>query len=372
MQILAPVLSTDVRNRAKDYLRLAIAKAAVGQNGGSDEALAFFKSRWGRSVNLPTVEKAAFAPNRRSAVSPGTFGDGGAWGSELAAQRQLADAFGELLRARTVIDRLPAARPVPFNIAAPTQTAGATARWTPEGGAYQLSPITYVSTTLAPAKIGGVAVASTDLVRLSDPSADTLIRRDLEAVAVEFSDVSFLNPSLAPVDGQQPGAVTYGATTIESSGSTAAAARLDFRRLFDAVAGDLTGAVVIMRKRTAVGLASMGPPFDTVTAVGGSLWGLPVLVSEAAPVDGNSPAEDTVTLLDSAELLIADDGIEVAAFTEGDVQLNDSPDSPWTGSTPIASLWMHNLIAFRMTRFVAWKLRRSDAVAMLVGARYAE
>ena len=183
-------------------------------------------------------------------------------------------------------------------------------------------------------------------------------------------------------DPRTPGASTSGlrgtvetihsSSTAATAATTKAAARVDFRALFDAVDGDLTGATLIMRRRTAVGLASLGDPFNTVTSTGGSLWGATVLVSDSTPVDAQSPAEDVVVLLDASELLLADDGVEVAAFREGDVELNDSPDSPATASTQLVSLWQHNLTAFRMTRFIAWKPRRSNMVAMLVGARYAE
>jgi HK97 family phage major capsid protein len=372
MQILAPAPSNETKHLARDYLRLAIAKAVVGRGG--DEAVDYFRSRWGRSINLGIVEKAAHAPQRKSVVPVGTFNDtgGDTWGAELAAERVLADAFGEVLRPRTVIDRLSAVRRVPFNVKVPLQTAGGTARWTAEGAAYMASAPSYTGVSLPPAKIGGVMIASDELVKLSDPSAESLIRRDLEATAIAFCDDAFLNPSYGGVAGQQSGAITNGLSPIESSGTTKAAARADFRALFDAVDGTLEGAALVMRRTTAVALASLGDDFATVTALGGSLWGVPILVSDSAPVDANSPAEDTVTLLDSSEMLLADAGIEIATFREGDVELNDSPDSPTTASTSLTSLWMHNLVAFRMTRFVAWKPRRSNMVAMLVGARYAE
>jgi hypothetical protein len=230
---------------------------------------AYFRSRWPRSVNLSTVEKAAHAPQRKAAVSPGSINEIGdnPWGSELAAERTLADGFAELLRPRTILDRLPSPRRVPFNIKVPVATAGASVRWTAEGSAIQISAPAYTQVSLPPTRIGGVVVLSDELVKFSDPDAEALVRRDLEAAAIAFTDESFLNPSLAPVIGQQPGAATFGATAIESTGSTAAAARRDFRALFDAVDGTLEGACIIMRRRTAVGLASIGDDFGTVTAM---------------------------------------------------------------------------------------------------------
>jgi hypothetical protein len=74
-----------------------------------------------------------------------------------------------------------------------------------------------------------------------------------------------------------------------------------------------------------------------------------------------------IILLDSAEILLADAGVEFSTSEQATVQMSTTPDSPVTASTELVSLWQHDLLGILCTRYVYWARRRDGAVAFLSG-----
>ena len=128
-----------------------------------------------------------------------------------------------------------------------------------------------------------------------------------------------------------------------------------------------------MKPATAVFLAGLkisggGSLYPDIGATGGTLLGVPVIVSGNTPSgDASSPSEDLVILIDAAELLLAEGDLVLDASRNAVVQLSDSADSPPSAATTLASLWQFNLLGVRVVRFINWKMRRSGAVAYLSG-----
>jgi hypothetical protein len=92
----------------------------------------------------------------------------------------------------------------------------------------------------------------------------------------------------------------------------------------------------------AAGIAgTQAVPSTSVT--GGTLQGVPVIVSASAPAG-------TLTLIDAAAVLLADDGeIDISVSSEANVMLDSAPVP---GTTAYMSLWQHNLVGILAERYL--------------------
>lgn len=300
--------------------------------------------------------------------------------SALVTYQNLANEFIELLRANTIVDRLPGLRRVPFNIKVPRQTGKMTAYWVPQGSPKPVTAGAFDTVTLDFAKIAGITVQTEELLRFSQPNSETLLRDELSKAIVELMDNDFLDPSKAAVSGESPASMTNGVTPIAASGLTADAFRADFADLLAAyTAANLTlrGLVLIMGESQALRLSLMrndfgAKEFPDVTLNGGFLEGIPVVTSEGVPANGGSPADGRIIVaLSGSSVLLADDGgINVDISTEASLQMDSAPDSPATASTTMVSLWQTDRVGIRCERFVNWTKARTGAAQYISGANY--
>jgi len=153
---------------------------------------------------------------------------------------------------------------------------------------------------------------------------------------------------------------------------TAAQVEADFRSLFEAVTTNLLAPFLVMQPRTAIWLSTLRVSgsrlFPNLTATGGEVWGVPVLVTRSSPLDANSPPRGMVALIDASEVLLADDGaVEFDASEQATIEMNDNPDDPVGTSSLLTSLWAHGLVGIKATRYVNWAPRRPGAVAYVTG-----
>ena len=357
--------STHARGTA--FARMALAQA-LAKADGVRSAATFAESLWGPAAT-PTLAL-------RSAVNAGSTVDGNPMAT-LAEYRTAAAEFIEALRPRTILGKLSGFRNAPLRTRIPRSVTGATAYWVGEGAPTPMSAGLLDTITMDAFKIGGIVASTVELAKLATPKAESVLRADLLAAVISLSDSSFIDPSRAGEPGVSPASIAYGAPTIAASGTTAAALRSDLRRLFAQIDTNLENPVLITDRRQAVALALMGDEFPGVTASGGMLAGVPLLTSSSVPSvgSGNSPADwqTSIVLLDAGELIVADDAAAtIESSNQSDLEMNTAPDSPTTASTVRVSLWMHNMLAWRVTRYVNWEMARTGAVAVLTGANYGE
>jgi hypothetical protein len=112
----------------------------------------------------------------------------------------------------------------------------------------------------------------------------------------------------------KPASIFADASAIPSTGSTAAAIDTDLGTALDALSAagsDFATAAWIANPKAASYLARLGDAsgaraYPTVTVLGGTLFGLPVLVSGAVP-RFDSPTTSFNDLLDGASVLVVDD-----------------------------------------------------------------
>jgi len=304
----------------------------------------------------------------KSAVAPGTTTDA-TWAGPLVVAQPLIDEFLELLRPRTLLGRIPGLRQVPFNVTVPTQTTGGTYGWVGQNKPKPVTKADYATVTLGFNKAAGIIVLSEELVRLSTPSAENLVKEEMIAGMGAFLDAQFVDPAVAVSAGVNPASITNGAATIASSGVTGAAAKIDLASrvaVFAAANIPLEGSVWLMNDANAFGLGlsmnALGQPlFPGVGQNGGTLLGIPVVVSN------NVGAR--VILVHAPSILFADEGgVRIDVSREASVQMDTAPTDTVDATTVYLSLWQRNLVGLKAERFITWIRARTAAVTYITTA----
>jgi HK97 family phage major capsid protein/HK97 family phage prohead protease len=306
----------------------------------------------------------------KAAVAAGTTTDA-TWAGPLAIVQPLVSEFLELLRPRTLLGRVPGMRQVPFNVSVPSQTAGGTYGWVGQNKPKPVTKADYGTVTVGFAKAAGIIVLSEELVRLSTPSAEALVREEMIAGIGQFLDTQFVDPAVAAVANVNPASITNGAATAAASGVTGAAARADLAArvaTFTAANIPLEGAAWLMNDSNAFGIGmslnSLGQPlFPGFGPQGGSIMGIPVVISNNV---GNR-----VILMHAPSILFADEGgVDIDVSREASVQMDSAPSDPPDATTVYVSLWQRNLVGLRAERMVNWIRARTAAVTYISAASY--
>ena len=359
----APVVQVkDNLPKGTAYTRYVIAKI-IGKNSTSD-AIRYAESRADWMEQTPVVVdmlKANLSINTKAVTNPGTIAEP-AWAAPLAVQRPIDD-FLELLRPRTIIGRIPNLRNVPFNISVPVQTGGGTYGWVGEGAPKPVGQLQLASATLGIAKAAGIIVISAELAKISNPSAEQVVRNDMIAGMAQYLDTQFIDPTVAAVANLNPASITNGANGYGTAGTSSDNARTDIKKgitLLTQSLYNIGDVVIIMSEANAFALAgaitTLGVrPFPDITAQGGTILGVPVVTSQAAG--------QVVAFAHAPSILFADDGgVTIDVSQEASIEMNTVPTSPATASTILVNLWQQNLIGLRAERFINWKRARTTAV----------
>ncbi len=353
------------RNNPKGLAFTRYAIALARSRGNLMQALEVARG-WNDST--PEVETVL-----RAAVAAGTTTDP-AWAAPLVEYNNMTGEFIELLRPATIIGRINGFRRVPFNIKMPAQTSPSTAQWVGEGKPKPVSALAFETMSLGFSKVAGIVVLTDELVRFSNPSAESIVQRDLIETITELLDHDFVDPAKAEVPGVSPESITHQATYIDATGTTADALRQDIKSLFSAFTANnasVAGAYWIMDPVMALTIGMMTNPlgqaeFPGIDMNGGVLFGLPVICSTNVPKDAGGLYH--IILVKPSEVLMADDGgVTLDASREASLQMDSAPAA---GAAQLMSLWQNNMIALRAERFINWKARRALAAAYIRGANY--
>lgn len=319
----------------------------------------------------------------KAAVAAGTTTDAD-WAKPLVEYQNMTSEFAELLRPQTIIGRIPGFRNVPFNIKIPRQTAGSTAAWVGEGAPKPVSELAFDQITLGMTKLAGIVVITDELARASSPSAEAIVRQDLLATIAYTMDRDFVDPANAGTTNVKPASIINGVTPVTASGTDADDLRADVKALYSKYLTanmSLEGAVWIMNATTALGISMMVNAlgqfeFPTVNGQGGTLFGVPVVVSENIPANPGtgSPlvgAGSRIILVKASEIIVADDGQTLLDVSrEASLQMDSAPTNPPVAATVMTSLWQMNLVGIRAERFINWGKRRAGAAQWIDSANY--
>jgi HK97 family phage major capsid protein len=369
IQTAAPVLATTGSAFARvsvkpnvpigtQFVRAACARMLerTGMLGSGQNAVTYAEERWKDTPEVALYLKAA--------VAPGTATDA-TWASPLVNQN-IAKDFIELLRPATILGKIPGLRMVPFNTKVPSQSAGGTYGWVGESKPKPVTKLAFTSTSLGIAKAAGIIVLTKELIMLSDPNAEDLVRKDMIAGIAQFLDAQFVDPAVAAVAGVNPASITNGAPTAAATVNPLA----DIMGLINHFATNnigVGGVTFIMSAANALALSFQtytdgSPKFPGVSIDGGNYKGLNFVTSQAVTTN--------VIALQPALILYADGGIEIDASQEASLQMDSAPASPADATTVYVSLWQTNTVGLRAERFVNWAKANANAVKYLTAAAY--
>jgi len=353
----APVISV----RANVPMGTAFVRAACAQlvcKGNVRDAAAYAEERWKDS----TPEVALYL---KAAIAAGTTTDA-TWASPLVNQN-ISGEFIELLRPATILGKIPNLRTVPFNTKVPSQTAGGTYGWVGEAKPKPVTKLAFSSTSLGISKAAGIIVLTKELVMLSNPTAEALVRADMVAGIAQFLDSQFIDPAVAAVAGVNPASITNGAPTAAATTNPLA----DVLGLINHFVTNniaVGGVTFIMSAANALSLTFRSnldgsPEFPGITIEGGTYKGLNFITSQAAGTN--------VIALQPQQILYADEGgVSIDASEQASLQMDSAPASPADATTVYVSLWQTNSIGLRAERFVNWAKANANAVKYLTATAW--
>jgi HK97 family phage major capsid protein len=350
-------------------LGLARTMIALARSGGDAvSAVEVAKAHWPES---PSVAESL---RRKATVPSGTPGTPG-YGAELISD-SVAQDFIAAVRAATVVDRLQGVRRAPFTVPIPREsTAGFGGAWAGEGSPVPVSNAFLDQVTLPRTHALALAVVTGDLLDNIRPAHELALRDVMLRSVVQYLDQQFLNPSVTASANVRPASITAGAAEITSTGATAAAILNDLKSMLAAVNSDLSAPAWIMCRRDAVHLAGLltaggALQFPTVTALGGTLLGIPMLTTSAVPANAGSPATDRhIVLLDAGSVLLADEGrVAVSVSRVTTIEMDSGPTNTG-GPSPVASnqtsMYQTHSAAVKTSREISWARAHDEAVAFM-------
>jgi len=249
----------------------------------------------------------------------------------------------------------------------PIQTAGGTYGWVGQGAPKPVTKLTFGTDQLGIAKAAGIIVLTQELVRLSDPSAEAVVRADMIAGIAQFLDQQFIDPAIVAAPNVSPASVTNGTVAIPSTGEPLK----DIHALVSWFATNnipLTGLTLIMSEVNAFTLGMQRDPlgnrvFPNMAQGGGMAEGINVITS-------NTAGTNIIAIIPQFVLFADDGGVSIDVSTEASVQMDSAPANPADATTVFRSFWQDNLVGIRAERYINWKRVKLEAVKYVSGANY--
>jgi len=327
--------------RGRTYIRM---KAAQLNGGGLDNMRTFAAARW--PAEAQNIEKAV-----QSALQSGDFG------------APEAIEYTGVVREKSVLGGLVGIRAVPFNRRMLKRTNGVQGWWAGQAApAPMLTPV-LAGSTLTPKHVISIIVVTQEGLRAEGPAAESGLQNDTETGCIGALDVALPDPSNAGSDAM-PAAITHGAPTVDATNDPVA----DLKALIEVFQGDLSSAYFVCDPKIAMSLALMQTPsgalaFPDCGPRGGSLAGVPLLVSRHSPRDSSGAQ---LALVDASSIALAMEGIELAQSENTTLVMSDTPTSP----AAQVSMFQTDCVALRATIRANWELQRAGGVALLTGVTW--
>jgi HK97 family phage major capsid protein/HK97 family phage prohead protease len=304
----------------------------------------------------------------KAAVATGTT-TGTTWASALVYPANLVADFYEFLVPQTFLGRIPGLTRVPFNSRVPRENSVITAQWVGEGRSKPVAAGSFDFVSLSFAKTACIMGVTDELVKFSSPSIETLVRNNLAKGIAKFTDVQFIDPSVAAIVGQNPASITNTCDHDAASGTDITAVIHDLREIlfhFQEYNIPTDGLVLIMQPVLATSIGTMMTTlgvrqFPDINGNGGSVLGVQVITSN------NSPSGQ-ITAIHPPSVLLADDGgIQIDLSNEASVEMQDNPTSTdWH----LVSAFQQNLLFVRAEQYITWARGRDKGVYYINAAAY--
>ena len=315
---------------------------------------------------------------QKATVPAGTTTDS-TWAAPLVVAQNWGGDFVEYLRPRTLIGQAQF-RPVPFNVAIGGQTSGGTAKWTGEGKSKSATKFDFIRYTTAYTKVAAISVVTKELLRLSDPSAEALVRDGLADAVIERIDSDLFDPDIAAVAGVNPAGLLNGVTPVAGPSGTDPD---DFQAAIDRLWAPWDSTMMGARPayyttpaaaRRLAGLrdALGNRAYPNMSNTGGNIDGIPVRVSQYLANNGGSGGAPFI-LVDESEIWLADDGSVTLDFSDHatiemtDVPVGSSSATVTSNGSPFVNMFQTNSRAFLAERAIWFAKRRNGAVQWIDG-----
>ena len=273
----------------------------------------------------------------------------------LVRDNHLVGEFIDMLKAKTVFDKLTGMRNVPFNTTIPSKTKRGTAAWVGQGAKKPLTNPEYGDVKIKEHKLAAITVYTQELMRRSDPAVDVLVRDDLIEASQILIDDTFLGVQ-AETD-ITPVGIFSGVVAIPSTGTTAEAYDADLQNLEDKFLEanlSLDGSYYLMSETRASRMGRIRDAlgnyyFQGMQGINKELNGRPVIASETVG--------EKIGLIKTSEILLAQDGgVDVSYSDQATLENADGT---------IINLWQENKFAVRVEKFITWAKRRPIAAAWI-------
>lgn len=311
---------------------------------GAERTLEVIERNWGalESVNIHKAAQAALT-----------------LGADDFAAREFLNEVIE----KSAIGKLQARR-VPFNVRMLKMTTGARGYWVGQGKPVPVSQQSLQGATLMPLKVGVLIVTTKESLKPGGLTEANL-QTDMQRATSDALDEAFLDHTNAGIADEMPAAITYGATEIPAGMDPA----WDMRAMIEAFTGDLSTAAFVTDPLTATKLAMTRDeggnyPFPDAGPRGGSILGIPLIVTRGSPVDSNG---GQIALIDASGLAMQVDAISIEKSDQASLQMTNTPSD---GATDLVSLWQTNSVAFMATVSANWENQRTGGVVVLTNVTY--
>ena len=235
----------------------------------------------------------------------------------------------------------PAARRMPFHTKYGLVAAAAVGTIVAEGRAVPVTGIEVSTGGLQPFKASAIVVVSSEVADDATSEAMSTVTWALRQGVVSAVDWFFWD---LVIDTSTP--------SIAGSGNDLDALRQDVKFLTDAV--NATGAPLLFATDPAsANAAAILDPNGTMTPQGGTLFGVPVIVSSNIP-------SGVMRAVDASSIALAAGNVEIAVARQADLQMDTAPTNVPTvpTGTSLVSLWQSNASAIKLqVNFSAERLR---------------
>jgi HK97 family phage major capsid protein len=227
-----------------------------------------------------------------------------------------------------------------------------------------LSSMGFDGATLEEHKACALVVCTEELLQATGSAAEAAFGRALRGAVANVVDRHFLD------------LIGQGITPQAGTASPDA----DIKTLLDTVNTTGSGSLYwIMTPSLANLLVSLRGAagtrvFPDMTPLGGSIVGLPALVTTEARAAAGSPATDALWLIDASQIVADATGIEVDMSREATIEMDDAPGmdavAPTGPTGPLVSLWQQNCAAMMAKVWFGARRLRSNAIAVLEGVNW--
>jgi hypothetical protein len=340
-QIGRQVMEKEAYTNAKLFCHVA-KWVALAKNGGLQEA--HHQAKLNRA--LPPIVNVL----KTAADAGSTTG----WGSPLADQTGLADAFLASLSNVSIYQAaLPFMPRVPFRTTVRVVSSGATGAMVNEAMTKPVTRLTLSASDMNDQKTLAICAITEELLRQAGIS---LFQSEMERAVTRALDTAFITK------------ITTGITPTVSAGGGPIAVLTDFTAGLTSLALDSGSKVFCavspdIAKQWAFKTTTSGARmFPELTVNGGVVGGVTVF-----PTDG---VTGQAVFFDATQIANADSGIEVSTAKYATLQLDTVGDSPPSASTPYLSLWQMNMVGVKAIRHWAAERTRTGAVAVISNVTY--